>query len=175
MAKTMFSRTAIMASMTYQHTQHGHWHYFLLALALATIAGTWFDHGHLALDLILCGVAAIFALCALVFGSMTVRDEGQRIAVRFGPLPLVRKTIRYTDITSVEIGRTGFVDGWGVHYMPGRGWTYNIWGFACVKLTLGRKLIRIGTDDAQGLAKFLGERTGLQNMTANEGKPGGTS
>jgi hypothetical protein len=30
-----------------------------------------------------------------------------------------------------------------------------------VKLTLGKKLIRIGTDDDEELAKFVGEKTGL--------------
>jgi hypothetical protein len=47
-----------------------------------------------------------------------------------------------------------------VQYFLGRGWTYNIWGFGCVKLTLGRKVIRVGTDDADELAKFLGEKSG---------------
>ena len=41
----------------------------------------------------------------------------------------------------------------------------NLWGFACVKLTLGRKVIRVGTDDAEGLAKFLGEKTGLSGLS----------
>jgi hypothetical protein len=44
---------------------------------------------------------------------------------------------------------------------PGRGWTYNVWGFACVKLTLGRKIVRVGTDDADELAKVIREKTGL--------------
>jgi hypothetical protein len=38
--------------------------------------------------------------------------------------------------------------------------TYNLWGFDCVKLTLGQKIVRVGTDDAENLAKFLRERTG---------------
>ena len=74
---------------------------------------------------------------------------------------LLRKRIRYADITGVEIGRTGIIDGWGIHYIPGRGWTYNLWGFDCVKLTLGRKIIRVGTDDAEDLVKFLREKTDL--------------
>jgi hypothetical protein len=45
--------------------------------------------------------------------------------------------------------------------MPGHGWTYNFWGFGCVKLTLGRKIVRVGTDDAYELAKSLGEKTGI--------------
>ena len=53
----------------------------------------------------------------------------------------------------------------GIPFMPGRGWTYNIWGFACVKLTLGRKIIRVGADDADELAKFLGEKTGLRGVS----------
>jgi len=34
-----------------------------------------------------------------------------------------------------------------------------------VKLTLGRKIIRVGTDDADELAKFLGEKTGLGGLS----------
>ncbi len=34
----------------------------------------------------------------------------------------------------------------------------NLWGFTCRKLTLGRKIIRVGTDDAKGLAKMTAEK-----------------
>jgi hypothetical protein len=47
-----------------------------------------------------------------VFGSLTIRDEGDCLALRFGPLPLLRKRIRYADITGVEVGRTTILDGW---------------------------------------------------------------
>ena len=30
-----------------------------------------------------------------------------------------------------------------------------------MKLTLGRKIIRVGTDDAEGLAKMVGEKIGV--------------
>ncbi len=121
----------------------------------------WLTHRELAVLNAVLGIAAIFALCGLVFGSLTIRDEGDRLALRFGPLPVLRKTFRYADITGVEIGRTSVIDGWGIHFMPGRGWTYNLWGFACVKLTLGRKIIRVGTDDAEGLAKVIREKIGI--------------
>ncbi len=48
-----------------------------------------------------------------------------------------------------------------MHYHPFRGRAYNLWGFACVKLTLGRKIIRVGTNDADELAKVIREKTGL--------------
>jgi len=78
---------------------------------------------------------------------------------------LLSKRFRYADITGVEIGRTSILDGWGIHFMPGRGWTYNVWGFACVKLTLGRKIIRVGTDDAEGLAKVVREKLGSSGLS----------
>ena len=93
-----------------------------------------------------------------MFGSLTIRDEGECLALRYGPLPIIRKRIRYADITSIEPGRTKIIDGWGIHYILGRGWTYNLWGFGCVKLTLGRKVIRLGTDDGDNLLKFLHDK-----------------
>ena len=49
--------------------------------------------------------------------------------------------------------------------MPGRGWTYNLWGFACVKLTPGREIIRVGTDDADELATVIREKMGLSGLS----------
>ena len=147
--------------MTYNHIQHGRWHYILLVFALATVAGAWLARSQPPLVPILMAIAAVFAFCGLIFGSLAISDEGDRLALHFGPLPLLFKRVRYADITAVEIDRTSVIDGWGIHYIPGRGWTYNLWGFDCVKLMLGRKIIRVGTDDAENLAKFLRERTGL--------------
>ena len=95
-----------------------------------------------------------------MFGSLTIRDDGEWLALRYGPLPVFRKRIRYADITAVEPGRTAIIDGWGIHYIIGRGWTYNLWGFGCVKLTLGKKVIRVGSDDVDRLAEFLRSKIG---------------
>ncbi len=157
--------------MPYNHTQPGRWHHILFAFALATCLGAWIVRSNPIVATMVLAIAAIFALCGLVFGSLTIRDEGDRLALRFGPLPVLRKTFRYADITGVEIGRTTMLDGWGIHYMPGRGWTYNLWGFACVKLTLGRKIIRVGTDDAEGLARFVGEKIGEFLRTVSHRPP----
>ncbi len=146
--------------MTYNHTQHGRWQYILFAVATATCVGAWLARSNPAVVAINLAVAVVLAFCGLVFGSLTISDEGDCLVLRFGPLPLLRKIIRYADITGVEIGRTSIVDGWGIHYFPFRGRTYNIWGFACVKLTLGRKIIRVGTDDADELAKVIREKMG---------------
>ena len=146
--------------MAYNHTQYGRWHYVLYAFTAATLVGAFLARSHPPVVAINLAVAAILFLCGLVFGCLTISDEGDRLALRFGPLPLISKRIRYADITAVDVGRTRIIDGWGVHYVLLRGWTYNLWGFACVKLTLGRKIVRVGTDDADELAKVIREKMG---------------
>lgn len=146
--------------MGYEHTQHGAWHRIFLAVAGAMLIGDWFARREPYVVVFVLAIAAVFLLCALIFGSLTIRDEGQWLALRYGPLPIIRKIFEYADVTSVEPSRTKIIDGWGIHYIPGRGWTYNLWGFGCVKLTLGRKIVRIGSDDVDGLAAFLRTKLG---------------
>jgi len=56
------------------------------------------------------------------------------------------------------VDRTRFIDGWGIHWIPWRGWTYNLWGFRCVRLKHLGRTIRIGTDDPEGLRDYLADR-----------------
>ena len=97
------------------------------------------------------------ALLAPAFHHLTVEDAGHMLLVRFGPLPLpmFRTAIPYDDIQSVEVGRTLFVEGWGIHLSPRGGWVWNIWGRDCVVVHRRNGVVRIGTDDADRLARFL--------------------
>jgi len=146
--------------MDYEKTQYAPLHYILLAVAVTSLIGAWVARGEPGEAILLVGVAAALVLVALMFGSLTVSDEGDCLALRYGPLPVFHKRIRYADITAVEPGRTSVIDGWGIHCLPGRGTTYNLWGFGCVKLSLGRKVIRVGSDDVDNLAEFLRGRIG---------------
>ena len=141
--------------MGYEHTQHGRWHRIFLGIAGVMLIGAWLARQESAVVGLLVATTAIFLLCALMFGSLAIRDEGEWLRLRYGPLQVLRKRFRYADITSVEPDRTKIIDGWGIHYILGRGWTYNLWGFNCVKLTLGRKIVRVGSDDVENLARFL--------------------
>ena len=141
--------------MEYENTQHAPIHVILLGVAVVLLAIACFGHvAPIALTLLV-GVAAALVLLGEMFGCLTIRDEGEWLALRYGPLPIFRKRIRYADITAVEPGRTSIIDGWGIHYIPWRGTTYNLWGFGCVKLSLGRKIIRVGSDDVDNLTEFL--------------------
>ena len=147
--------------MHYNHTQYGHFHWLLLFPAGAMlVVAWWLSRPEPPAALVLTAVAAVLVLTSLMFGRLTIRDEGQWLALRYGPLPVLRKRIRYTDITDAQPDRSSIIDGWGIHWCPGRGWTYNLWGFDCVRLTLGRRTIRVGTDDPQGLAVFLRAKLG---------------
>lgn len=105
------------------------------------------------------GAGLLIALLAPAFHHLLVVDQGDRLAVRFGPLPLLCKTVPYADIEQVEIGRTLLLDGWGIHKSIRGGWVWNIWGRDCIVLHLTNGLLRIGTDDADGLHEFLHRRT----------------
>lgn len=147
-----------MKPMQYNHTQNGYWHWVLYAVILAEAPWAWVAREDSLAVGVMAAVAVVLALAALTFQWMTVRDEGEALAIRFGPLPLFRKRIPYTEITAVEPARTSILDGWGIHYIPGRGWTYNVWGFDCARLNLGNRIVRIGSDDVENLVRFLRER-----------------
>jgi hypothetical protein len=148
--------------MGYERTQRAPLHYILWAVGAALLIGAWHARAEPVAVIVLVAAAVAMLLAALMFGSLTVRDEGDCLALRYGPLPVFRKRIRYADITDVEPSRTSLIDGWGIHCIPGRGMTYNLWGFGCVKLSLGRKVIRVGSDDVDNLAEFLRGKVGAR-------------
>ncbi len=144
--------------MRYEHTQKGKLHLILLGVALISLSAGGLGFvvdGRAAPFIIVLAVAGVLLLFATCFRQLTVRDEGDRLAARFGPLPLFSVRIPYADITSVEVAKSSWLDGWGVHWMPGHGWIYNLWGFDCVEIRRGRKTTRVGTDEPDALAAFI--------------------
>ena len=144
--------------MSYEHTQKAplHWVFYPVVIWLLVLA--WLSRAQpLAAGLAVAGAVGLFAV-AFMFKRLTVRDEGQWLAIRFGPLRVFRKCIRYEQITEVEANRSSWIDGWGIHCIPGRGCTYNLWGFACAKLIVNGKTVRIGSDDVPNLVAFLQSR-----------------
>ncbi|MEZ6131155.1 MAG: hypothetical protein R3C59_20980 [Planctomycetaceae bacterium] len=101
----------------------------------------------------------LMVVLAASFHHLTVRDDGDRLSISFGPIPLFRRSVHYDDIKSAEVGRTTLLDGWGIHYSVRGGWVWNLWGRDCavVHFKNGGKLW-IGTDDAENLSEFLNDR-----------------
>ena len=147
--------TEPQAEPQYEHTQKGHLHLIVYSAAVALFVVTWASLDDLPTMIIPYLAACLMVLAGWCFKTLTVRDEGEHLAVRFGSLRVFRTCIPYAQMIAVETARSSVIDGWGVHWMPGKGWIYNLWGFDCVRINLGRKKVRIGTDDPQGLTEFL--------------------
>jgi hypothetical protein len=104
-------------------------------------------------------IGLMMLVVAASFHHLKVEDQGNVLSVRFGPVPLFRNTFKYSDIEKVEVGRTSLLDGWGIHMSVRGGWVWNIWGRDCVVVHFRNGgTLRIGTDDAENLAAFLGGR-----------------
>lgn len=141
--------------MQYHHTQKGPIHIVLIAIAGLLGINAWLVGEQGLPAVLLSSGAVLFGVLAMSFRQLTIEDCGEALIVRYGPLPLFGTRIHYTSITAVEAGRSRIIDGLGIHYLPGRGWTYNLWGATCVVVHVGNRLIRIGTDDLDSLLGFL--------------------
>jgi hypothetical protein len=140
---------------TYRHTQKGPWHLVLWSVGAVSVAVAWLVWEQAPVPaVILAGTGLFLLVLGACFDRLTVADEGDRLAIQFGFLPLFRTRIRYADIRAVEIGRTTLLDGFGIHRSLQGGWVWNIWGWECVVIR-HRGTTRVGTDDAENLATFL--------------------
>lgn len=143
------------ATRGYSHTQKAPLCLILYGSALACVALAWLV-GETPGVFIGGGVGLLIALLAPAFHHLTVEDQGDVLAIRFGPVPLFRRTVRYAGIEKVEVGRTLILEGWGIHYSIRGGWVWNMWGRDCVVVHFKKGgVLRIGTDDAENLARFL--------------------
>lgn len=148
--------------MQYDRTQTAPLYLILVGVGITMIVGGWLTPDWIVRIILFCSGGLMFLL-ALCFRQLTVSDKGDRLLICFGPLPLFRRRIQYSEIEKVEQAKSTILDGWGIHLNLSGGWTWNLWGFECVDVRYrkGRK-VRIGTDDPVGLEAFLKGRVGKQ-------------
>jgi hypothetical protein len=152
--------SATMEAPGYSHTQEAPLCLLLYGSALFCFALAWMV-GSAPGNLISVAVGLVIVLLTPAFHHLTVEDQGDRLAIRFGPLPLFRRTVGYGDIEKVEVGRTLLLDGWGIHYSVRGGSVWNLWGRDCVVVHLrDGGVLRIGTDDPENLARLLEGKIG---------------
>ncbi len=139
----------------YAHTQHAPLSLILYGSALASFFFAWGADSTTDRSVSV-AVGLTIGLLGPCFHHLTVADQGDRLAIRFGPVPLFQRTVRYADIRSVEVGRTLLLDGWGIHLSLRGGWVWNLWGRSCVVVQCANgSTLRIGTDDGATLAEWL--------------------
>ena len=142
------------ASTGYDHVQKGVLQPILLAVAVLCLAGFLLTEGPPPHRVIILALAVACGALSFAFSWLAVRDEGERLSVRFGPLPLFRTSIAYSSIVAVEKTRSHPVSGWGIHYTR-KGTLWNIAGRDCVRIETGQKSLLVGTDEPERLAEFL--------------------
>lgn len=141
----------------YQHTQIGYLTVISLGLAVLLIISLTMTNGF---NWVAFGVLIILAVCLGMFATLTVKINGETLEVRFGP-GVIHRTFRLRDIEGYRVVKNPWYYGWGIRLIPG-GWLYNVSGFWAVELQMkNSKRYRIGTDDAEGLAKSLEAALGL--------------
>ena len=143
--------------MTYRHTQYAPLCWLFYAIAGLMFALAVVTAGEPARAAILAVVGTIFVALAGSFHYLRVEDDGDALGIRFGPIPLFSKSIRYEAMTTAKVGRTTLLDGWGIHKSFRGGWVWNLWGYDCVVIEHGGKT-HVGTDDAEALAEFLNQK-----------------
>jgi hypothetical protein len=92
------------------------------------------------------------------FLSLHVSVDQTHVKLKFG-YGIFKKTFLRKEIKSAKAVRNPWYFGWGIHYWPFRPmWIYNVSGFDAVELIMKNgKVFRIGSDEAQKLAKAIHE------------------
>ena len=145
----------------YSHTQKAPLCLLVYALAIVFLALGWFIRDAPPIPWLFPPIGVLMLVIAASFHHLTVEDQGDVLSVSFGPIPLFSKTVQYSDIVKVAVGRTLLLDGLGIHMSIRGGWVWNLWGRDCVVVHFRNGgVLRIGTDDAEHLATFLEGRVG---------------
>lgn len=99
-------------------------------------------------------VALILLACLVIFTSLVVEVNDERVWLGFGP-GLVQRTFPLDTIRHAQAVRNPWYYGWGIRIIPG-GWMWNVSGLDAVELELrnGRRF-RIGTDEPEELADTI--------------------
>jgi hypothetical protein len=132
----------------YLHTQRGK----LIILALLVMAAAMAVGGIFVPPLF--GAVPILLLTAWLFHSLTIELTVAELRWRFGP-GVIAKKVPLAEITSVNVVRTNFLEGWGIHWSR-YGWLYNVEGQEAVAITLRNgKKFALGTDEPEALRAII--------------------
>lgn len=142
----------------YRHTQQAPLFVLLYAVGGLYWLLAWWLQDRPVLAWLFPAIGLLMLVLGTSFQHLTVEDIGDRLTIQFGPLPLFQTSVCYDDVLAVAVGRTSPLDGWGIHWQPGRGWLWNLWGRECVVFQLRQGVFRVGSDDAQNLARFVESR-----------------
>ena len=85
----------------YSHTQKAPLCLLIYALAAVFLALGWFVQDAPPIPWLFPPIGLLMLVLAASIHHLTVEDRGDVLSVRFGPVPLFRKTVQYADIVKV--------------------------------------------------------------------------
>jgi hypothetical protein len=136
--------------MTYRHTQTGWMLRIALVIGAVLLAAAALAQPSPIASAALLAGALLLALPGFAWSRLTIEIDKERLRWWFG-LGWPRGNIPLADIASVEITRTTFWQGWGVHYTR-NGWLYNVAGYDAVLITRrDKRRLMLGTDEPRRL------------------------
>lgn len=149
--------------MSYQHTQHG-WPVriaFGLAALVLLVMPVVQPLDQPTTSALLVAGAAVAVIVGLLSSRLTIRIDGDRLRWSFGA-GWPRFSLPLAEVQSVEVTRTTFWQGWGIHLVRG-GWLYNIAGWDAVRITRrDGRLVLLGTDEPRRLKAAIEQAQGRQ-------------
>jgi hypothetical protein len=133
----------------YEHTQAGILQIIAVLAVIVIIVITTFLFGPQIVPL---AVLLLLVIIVLSFATLTVTIGNDAVRIRFGPLGLVRKNWRLSEIVSATPVTSPWYYGYGIRWTP-HGPLYNVAGSGAVEILLvSGKKVRIGTDEPEQLA-----------------------
>ncbi|MHB1415094.1 MAG: hypothetical protein ACYC1C_07555 [Chloroflexota bacterium] len=141
-----------MTHETYHHTQPG---YLALVALGAGLGLTFYLMVVTAFNPVAVAVAVVLAGLLVGFSSLTVEVDAEAVTAWFGP-GLARRRFPLGQVRGARIVYNPWYFGWGIRWIAGIGWVYNVSGTAAVELWLeGEQRFRVGTDTPSELARAL--------------------
>jgi hypothetical protein len=102
----------------------------------------------------LLALLVILIIPGVIFSSLTVKVDLERVLLFFGP-GFPRRSFPLDQISAVRVVRNSPLMGLGIHFIRG-GMIYNVSGLDGVEITLkDGSLARIGTDEPAALAQVI--------------------
>ncbi len=139
--------------MQYQHKQFGTFITvalaagMLLALFPVLIAGTF--------PPILMAVLAVIAVVWVLLYSLSIEIKDNALVCRLGA-GLIRRKILLSEIRQSSKVSNPWYAGFGIHWVPGQYWLWNVSGREGVELSLkSGERFRLGTDEPEALLRAI--------------------
>jgi len=97
----------------------------------------------------------IFMVCLLNFYKLTIVINNTTVSFKLG-IGIFGKSYKIADIESCEPVVDSFLNGWGIHKIPG-GWLYNVSGFRAIELIFkdADRVVRIGTNKGDEITELI--------------------